>query len=77
MRFLKKLEHQERKRKNEGDQDEGMIEHILEENGNRKVNGYIVTEEVLEVGEEEEEWFEEEEDELDPQGVIDGRKEEL
>ena len=57
--------------------DIGMKEgfwQILEENGNRRVHGYVVTEEVLDIEEEQEELFEDE-DELDPQGVIDGGKE--
>ena len=49
MKFLKKLEREERKRKNEGDQDEGRIGQVMEHNGNRRVNGYIVNEEVMEV----------------------------
>ena len=76
MKFLKKLEREERKRKHEGDQDEGRIGQVMEHNGNRRVNGYIVNEEVMEVEEEEEELLEDDE-ELDPQGVIDGRREEL
>ena len=61
MKFLKKLERQERKMKNEGEKDdEGdhKIEQILEESCSRKVNGRVVNEEVLEVDEDEEELLE-------------------
>ena len=76
MKYMRKLERDERKKRaREIEADDAMVEQVFEEDGEKKVYGYVVNEEVLEIEDDGGEW--ELPEELDPRLVKEGRGEEV